>query len=64
VFNITFNNVSDISWQYVLLTEEPEIPKKTTDLQQVTDKLYPVMSYRIHLTMSEIRTHNVNGDRH
>jgi hypothetical protein len=34
VFNATFNNISVISWQSVLLVE------KTTDLSQVTDKLY------------------------
>jgi len=33
VFNATFNNISVISWQSVLLVE------KTTDLSQVTDKL-------------------------
>jgi hypothetical protein len=33
VFNATFNNIS------VLLVEETEVPEKTTDLSQVTDKL-------------------------
>jgi flagellin-specific chaperone FliS len=32
--------------------------EKTTDLSQVTDKLYQIMFYR----MSEIRTHNDSGD--
>ena len=36
VFNATFNNISVKSWRSVLLVEDPE---KTTDLQQVTDKL-------------------------
>ena len=49
VFNATFNNISAISWWSVLLVEETEVPEKTTDLSQVTDKLYHVMLYRVHL---------------
>jgi hypothetical protein len=42
VFNATFNNISVISWQCVLLMEEKVYLEKTTDLLQVTNKLYHI----------------------
>jgi hypothetical protein len=52
VFNATFNNISVTSWRSVLLVE------KTTDLSQVTDKLYHMIIHFLVLNTNNPNPYN------
>jgi len=41
-----------------------EYPEKTQELTQVTDKLYHIMLYLMHIAMSGIRTYDTTCDSH
>ena len=64
VFNVTFHNISVISWRSVLLVEETEVPGENHG---------PVASHRQTLSYNVasstpcligIQTHNFGDDRH
>ena len=59
VFNVTFNNISAISWWSVLLVEETGGPGENN---RTVVSHWPNLSHNVvHLARIEIRTHNING---
>jgi hypothetical protein len=60
VINATFNNISVISWQSVLLVEETGGPGES---HRLVASHWQTLSHNVvHLALIEIRTHDISGD--
>jgi len=61
VFNLTFNNLSVISWRSILLKEETRGPREN---HRPVACYWQTLSHNVvHLALIEIRTHNISGDK-
>ena len=43
---------------------KPKYTEKTIDLSQVTDKLYYIIVYQVHVVMNGAQTHNLSDGRY
>jgi hypothetical protein len=64
VFNATFNNISVMSWQSVLLVKETGVPREN---QRPATSHWQTLSHNVVSStphLSGIRTHSFSGDKH
>ena len=63
MFNATFNNISVMSWQSVLLVKETGVPREN---QRPATSHWQTLSHNVVSStcrLTGIRTHNISGDR-
>ena len=60
MLNTTFKNISVISWRSVLLVKETEGPGE--NYRPVSSHWQTLSHNIVHLTLIEIRTHDISGD--
>ena len=64
VFNATFNNISVISWQAVLLVEETRVPTENPQPAASHRQTYSHNVVSSTPRLSGIQTRNFSGDRY